>query len=181
MTVLPALPPLANHLGFLALTAYAATLWPTIIRVVFPAAKTQKFPKFLRKRRRAIGIISFILALGHIYFVIRKRNFDFFDFKTYLISFEGTATFIILTLLTITSNNWSIKHLKQNWKRLHTLTYWAMFLLVWHILSKMQGQWTAITPLGKLVIITTAVFFGVRKWNEFCWSQARSKAHSKGV
>ena len=159
--------PLGNHLGFLALVAYVATLAPTIIRVVFPAFKSHSIVRWLLKQRRAIGILSFVLAVGHTYFVIRKRNFDFFDFHTYRASVEGLSTLIIFTLLTITSNNWSIKRLKKNWKRLHTLTYAAMFLLTWHVINKMAGQWTMVTPVAAICIIAITVLFLVRKGSEF--------------
>ncbi|MBT9314651.1 ferric reductase-like transmembrane domain-containing protein [Leptothoe spongobia TAU-MAC 1115] len=166
--------PLGNHLGLLALVAYIATLVPTIIRIVFPSFKAHDVVRWLLKQRRAIGILAFVLAMGHAYFVIRKRNFDFFDFNTYRASSEGLATLIIFTILTITSNDWSIKRLKRNWKRLHTLTYAAMFLLTWHILNKMSGQWTLVTPIAAIGIISITSLFLMRKGAEFQKALAKS-------
>lgn len=170
--------PLGNHLGFLALAAYIATLAPTIVRVVFPTYKTHSAVRWLLKQRRAIGILAFVLAVGHTYFVIRKRNFDFFDLNTYRASAEGLSTLIIFTLLTITSNDWSIKRLKKNWKRLHALTYAAMFLLTWHVINKMAGQWTIVTPIAAIGIIGTTVLFLVRKGSEFQREFVRVNASS---
>ncbi len=170
--------PLGNHLGFLALIAYVATLVPTIIRIVFPSFKSHNVVRWLLKERRAIGIIAFVLAVGHTYFVIRKRNFDFFDFNTYRASVEGLSTLIIFSILTATSNDWSIKHLKKNWKRLHMLTYAAMFLLTWHVINKMSGQWTLVTPIAAVSIIAITVLFLVRKGTEFHKGLNRVKAGS---
>lgn len=173
------IPPFGNQLGLFALAAYITTLLPSIFRVVFPAIKKTKLPKLLLKYRRVIGILAFIFALGHAYLVIRKRNFDFFDPETYIVSFEGTTTLIVFTLLAITSNDWSIKRLKRNWKRLHTLTYLAMFLLTWHVLSKMSGQWTWITPWAAIAILTTVVLFAVRKWTEIRLKQQQKNLKIK--
>ena len=168
--------PLGNHLGFLALAAYVATLVPTIVRIVFPTFKAHDIVRWLLKQRRAIGILAFVLAVGHTYFVIRKRNFDFFDFNTYKASAEGLSTLIIFTLLTITSNDWSMKQLKRNWKRLHTLTYAAMFLLTWHVINKMAGQWTLVTPIAAVSIIAITVLFLIRKGSEIQKDLAKASA-----
>lgn len=78
-------PPLANLLGFIALAAYIVTLLPTILRIVFPQTKETGIPKWLLKRRRIIGIIAFFLALAHGFLLVKKRNMDFFDLKTFWI------------------------------------------------------------------------------------------------
>ncbi len=155
--------PLANNLGFLALATYIVTLCPTIFRTVFPQTKQTGIPKLMLKHRRIIGIVAFFLALGHGFILIKKRDFDFADPKTYWIYIQGVATFIIFTLLAVTSNDWSVKRLKKNWKRLHSLTYLSIFLLAWHIWDKMLNHWTYVTPLGLTSIIAIAVLFLIRR------------------
>ncbi|NEQ41103.1 MAG: iron reductase [Okeania sp. SIO3I5] len=159
-------PPLANYLGFLALICYVLTLLPTSIKIVFPQTRQAEIPKVLQKNRREIGVIAFVLAFGHGTLLVLKRNFDFYDFQTYWIYIQGVATFIIFVLLTITSNDWSMRKMKKNWKKLHELTYLALFLLVWHIIDKMSGHWTLLTPFGMLGITGIAVVFIIRKWKE---------------
>lgn len=158
--------PLANVLGFIALVSYIATLLPTTLRVVFPQTKETGIPQWLLKRRRIIGIITFFLALGHGFLMVQKRNFDFFDIKTFWIYVQGVSTFIIFMLLFITSNNWSVKKLKKNWKQLHKLTYVAMFILIWHIWDKMSGHWTYLTPISLIATTIITVLFIIRLWIE---------------
>ena len=159
-------PTLANILGFASLISYVVTLLPTILRTVFPQTKETGIPKWLLKRRRLIGVIAFFLALGHGFLMVKKRNFDFFDLKTFWIYIQGITTLTIFTLLTITSNDWSVKRLKSNWKKLHNSTYLLIFLLLWHILASMAKHWSYLTPFGVLIIVTTSVFFIKRKWIE---------------
>ena len=171
-------PTLANILGFASLISYVVTLLPTILRTVFPQTKETGIPKWLLKHRRLIGLIAFFLALGHGLLMVKKRNFDFFDLKTFWIYVQGITTLTIFTLLTITSNDWSVKKLKKNWKQLHKLTYLAMFLLTWHIWGKMSGHWTYLTPIG-IVAITgiTALFFS-RFWIEHQGKQEKNDCKS---
>lgn len=166
---------LANFLGLLALFSYITTLLPTLLRVVFPATRKHKIPTQLLKYRRQLGILAFILTLAHAVLLVTKRNFDFFDVRTYQIYFPGVATFIIFIILTLTSNDWSIKKLKKNWKKLHQLTYWAMFLLAWHIWGNMSEHWSLITLIGILAIAVTIFLFFKRCWIE--WQQQKAKEH----
>ncbi|QFS44059.1 ferric reductase-like transmembrane domain-containing protein [Nostoc sphaeroides] len=158
--------PLGNILGFLALASYIVTLIPTIFRIVFPKTKETGIPQWLLKRRRTIGLIAFFLALGHGFLMVQKRNFDFLDTKTYWIYIQGVSTFIIFTLLSITSNNWSVRKLKKNWKQLHKLTYPAMVILIWHIWDKMSGHWTYLTPISLVATTIITVLFIIRLWIE---------------
>ena len=173
MTIDPT--PLANNLGFLALVAYIITLCPTILRTVFPQTKQTGIPKSLLKHRRIIGILAFFLALGHGFILVKKRDFDFADPKTYWIYIQGVATMIIFTLLAITSNDWSVKRLKKNWKRLHSLTYLAIFLLAWHIWDKMLNHWSYVTPIGLIAIMTIAILFLIRRLIEYQNQQQKTK------
>src|SRR4028118_36113 len=150
-------------LGFAALTAYILTLLPTNLRMVFPHTKKTGFPQWLLKYRRLIGLLSFFLAVLHGFLFFKQRNFDVFDLKTYFVYFQGVSTFIILTLLAITSNDWSVKRLKKNWKNLQGLTYLAMVLVTGHIWERMTGHWRYLPPVGIAGLTATIVLFLDRK------------------
>ncbi|MEA5553910.1 ferric reductase-like transmembrane domain-containing protein [Anabaena cylindrica UHCC 0172] len=159
--------PLANLLGFISLLSYILTLLPSSIRAVFPQIKKAKITIYLLKYRRRLGIITFLFALVHAILIVNKRNLDLFDIQTYKISLEGTLTLIIFALLAFTSNDWSIKKMKNNWRKLHKLTYIAMFLLLWHIQEKMSGQWNILTPIELMLITVIISLFCRRRWLEY--------------
>lgn len=164
---------LPNVLGVIALFSYIVTLLPTSVKVVFPSSRRTKIPTQLLKYRRLIGIVAFLLALAHAYLLVIKRSYDFLDVKTYFIYFPGLTSFVILTILAVTSNEWSIKKLKKNWKRIHQLTYLAMFLLCWHILSTMFGHGSYLTFLSIFGITQIIVLFLRRRWIE--WQKPKIK------
>ncbi len=159
-------PPLENCLGFLALSSYVMTLAPSISRIVFPKYKKAFLPKILLKNRRLIGVFAFLFAFFHGWLLINKRHIDFSDFRTSWIYCQGIATMIIFTVLAATSNDWSVKALKKNWKQLHRLTYLAMFLLTWHVWDKMSGHWTYVTPISMVAILSTTALYFLRLWYE---------------
>jgi len=159
-------PPPANWAGFSAVLLYVVTLLPTILKVVFPFTKKSGIPKRLLIQRRLFGIIAFLLSVIHGYWLISKRELDFLDPQTYWIYCQGIFTFLIFTLLAITSNDWSMKKLKKNWKKLHQLTYLAMFLLLWHVIDKMWGHWTWTTPPSLVITGGITILFLIRMVRE---------------
>ena len=76
------------------------------------------------------------------------------------------STLLIFTILAVTSNDWSVKALKSNWKKLHRLTYLMILLLGWHILASMSSNWSRLTLFEVLLTITTAILFIRKKWVE---------------
>lgn len=171
-------PPAANWAGFGAALLYVATLLPTILRVVFPSIKTTGIPKKLLLQRRLLGLIAFLLSLVHGYWMVAKRDVDFLDWQTYWIYCQGIFTFTIFMLLAITSNDWSVKRLKKRWKKLHQLTYIAMFLLLWHIIDKMWGHWTWLTPISLVMTGIITLLFLIRVIRENFYSP-KSKQNQK--
>lgn len=158
--------PLANILGFLALLCYVATLLPSLLKAIFPAIKRNKSLMSLLKYRRHLGVAAFCLGANHGVLLILERQANLLDWHTYIHYFQGITTLAIFTILTVTSNDESVKTLKNNWKKLHQLTYLAMFILPWHILDKMSGDWTYLTPLAVLLTLFILILFLRRKWLE---------------
>ncbi|MEM8779780.1 MAG: ferric reductase-like transmembrane domain-containing protein [Cyanobacteria bacterium P01_G01_bin.49] len=157
------IPSAANLFGFLAIVAYILTLLPTTLRVISPPIKKTGIPKLLLQNRRLMGILAFALTVAHGHLMLRKRHFDFLDHQTYVVYCQGIITFIIFASLTITSNDWSVRKLKKHWKMLHSLTYIAMFLLLWHVFDKMDGHWTYLTPISAVGMVGIVILFLLRK------------------
>jgi len=153
---------MANGLGLLALFTYALTLIPSSLKIVYPVIHKQKIIVKLLQKRRQLGIVTFLISLGHAGLFIVNRQRDFYNWKNYPTYINGIAILFIFTLLAVTSNNWSVKKMKKNWRYLHKLTYVALFLLLWHVDEKMSGHWTCITPLALGTITAAITFFLLR-------------------
>ena len=151
--------PLANFLGFMALIFYMMTLAPSILRKVFPKIRSDKMLILLLKNRRNIGIASYVLASNHGLLMVISRDIDLLNSYTYIHYFQGISAFFIMSLLTITSNDVSVKYLKKNWRKIHQLTYLLIFILPWHILDKMSGHWTYLTILSVFICFMCIYLF----------------------
>jgi sulfoxide reductase heme-binding subunit YedZ len=121
--------------------------------------------KELLKRRRALGLYTFMYATIHVLI------FLYLDYglswsliiqsiveKPYIIF--GTITFLLLTPLAITSFDIWKKRLKKNWKRLHQTVYFIAPLAVLHFAMSKKGdiftlQGDVVRPLiyGLVVLI----------------------------
>jgi methionine sulfoxide reductase heme-binding subunit len=179
-------PPLENSVGFAALIGYALTLLPSIGKIVFPQTKETAIYKWLLQNRRQIGVLSFFLAAIHGYPYLHKRNLDVGDVMTYLIYIQGVWAFVVLLIMAATSNNWSVKKLKQNWKQLHKLTYTLIFMLTWHIWDKMSGHWTYLTPIALVIMAVVTILFLIRAYLEYTTLRQKHLNHpqlqtAKGV
>ncbi len=158
--------PIANVIGLLSLLCYTATLLPSIIKAIYPAIKRSRVLVWLAKNRRYTGVAAFSFGLSHAVLLILERHLNLLDYKTDIHCFEGLATLVIFTVLTTTSNDWTVRSLKANWRKLHSLTYLVIFLLPWHVFNKMGGHWSNLTPLAVLITTATAILFISRKWIE---------------
>ena len=121
--------------------------------------------KELLKRRRALGLYSFMYATIHVlifldldYGLAWSLIFQNIVEKPYII--VGVITFLLLTPLAITSfDTWKIR-LKKNWKRLHQTVYLIAPLAVLHFALSKKGdifqlQGDIVRPLiyGLVVLI----------------------------
>lgn len=154
----------ANIIGVLSLIYYALTIIPTTMKALFPNFYKQQYIwKSLFKNRRYMGVAAFCFAWTHTALLIRSRSLNFLDFNTCLQYFQGLSSIIIFTILAITSNDESIRTLKTNWKKIHNLTYLCLFILPWHILDKMFGHWSYLTPFAVILSISLSLLFVTRK------------------
>jgi sulfoxide reductase heme-binding subunit YedZ len=154
---------LPNILGFGSLLFYAITLLPGLLHFTNPELIHSKFVIWITKHRRNLGISAFFFGLAHGALIAYNHQADLTDPSTYIKYIQGVILLSIFFALAITSNNWSIHHLKSNWKKIHRLTYLVMFILVWHIIDKMQNNWSWFTPIGLLILFVLIALFSERK------------------
>ncbi len=122
------------------------------------------------KRRRALGLYSFMYAVIH---VVIFADLDFGLAWSTLIKeviekprlIVGTIAFILLIPLAITSFDIWKKRLGKNWKRLHQVVYFIAPLVVLHYLWSKKGdilslQGEVLKPLTYGLVI--AIFLIVR-------------------
>ena len=148
--------------GFVALITYILSIVPKNATTVFPATKKLKFIKMLFKHRKFIGLSTFFWSSIHATITISHMNINLLSIDTYSYYYSGTITFIIFTLLAVTSNKFSIKKLKKNWKALHSLTYVAMVMLLVHVWSMMESNWTGLTGIGFCLLVSVTIMYLIR-------------------
>lgn len=88
----------------------------------------------LMNNRRQLGILMFVLATMH-YFWVRLFLYITNGFPTTLplyLTF-GLLAFNLSILLLVTSNNFAVKKMKRWWQILHYLAYPIMLLLILHV------------------------------------------------
>ena len=116
------------------------------------------------KYRRHIGVAAFSLGLNHGVLLILKLQLNLLEFHTYINYIQGFSTLLIFTLLAFTSHDEAVKNIKAKWRKLHQLTYLAIFILPWHILDKMSGHWTYITPVATSLSLGIVGLFITRQY-----------------
>jgi len=115
----------------------------------------QKIQIILMRSRRRLGILTFLLMTTHALWV--RLFFDiqesFSNFLPSLSTFErfGLIGLILLIPLFVTSNNYSVRLLKKNWKRIHSLIYVSMWLIAFHV--ALQGSRLFAIPTFTVAIL----------------------------
>lgn len=141
-----------HRLGRTALYFLIATLAVTPIRHLFKIN--------LIHLRRALGLLSFSYALLHLLaWVVFDMGLLWAQMlqdvlkRPYLIF--GMLAFVILILLAVTSNRFSIRRLGRNWLRLHKLIYVAAVLACLHWLwaLKLWTSWPLSCAAAILVLL----------------------------
>ncbi len=95
---------------------------------------TSKILRTLNKHRRILGVAIFNYALLHVICFLVKRGGIMASLKwiKHPIILPGFIAFLIFIPLALTSNKFSLKHLKfPKWKKLHTKAYiaeWGIFI-----------------------------------------------------
>ena len=142
--------------GFLALVSIIfAVAIPFIFRI-----NKNKTTAYLLANRRWIGIYTFVFALIHVLIVMH-----FFFAWNIAEAMEnpyrlmGGISIIILAAMTATSNDTAMRKLGRNWKRLHTLIYVVLILLLIHSFNIgsifMRETWisTIVIIIGAVVVV----------------------------
>jgi sulfoxide reductase heme-binding subunit YedZ len=161
---------LEHAIGLLALKVLIAVL------VISPLREWTKIS--LVKYRRALGVTAFFLVLYHlsVWWLLDVQEFGrvVADIMKRPYITIGMLAFALLVPIAATSNDLSIRKLGfEAWKRIHYLSYPAIFLGGVHFVMLRKG-WQ-IEPLVYLAIITVLLLMRV-KWRRLPDWQRRSAA-----
>jgi sulfoxide reductase heme-binding subunit YedZ len=146
--------------GEIAIWTLGAVLALSPLRVLFP---NSRIVTALNRHRRAIGVTACAYGLLHFSFhVLYEGGLDGLArsvSKPFI--WFGATGLTMLVVLTVTSNQWSIRALGgKNWKLLHRLAYVAAGLLIYHQAIAGKGHWAIarwlLFPLAALQLARLA-------------------------
>lgn len=110
--------------------------------------------------RRAVGVTAFIYALLHVNanFLYEGEIASYFKTVWKPFFLAGTVGFLVLLLLTATSNGWSVRRMGfKLWKWIHRLAYLAALVLFYHQGTSGKGNWqialTLFIPVASLEVL----------------------------
>lgn len=126
---------------------YLATnlIWGALLAINWMPQKLRRFTLL----RRHLGVVTFIYALFHFVFYLLKEG----DIpvalvqmvqKLYLIL--GLTGLSLLFILALTSNNYSVRRLRGNWKKVHRLAYVILPLATVHYFLIEKKDWRVTIP-----------------------------------
>ncbi|HRV91726.1 MAG TPA: protein-methionine-sulfoxide reductase heme-binding subunit MsrQ [Anaerolineae bacterium] len=124
--------------------------------------------------RKPLGLYAFMYAAIHFSIFIVDNGLvsnSLNLWAVYEATFEkryalvGFAAFVVLLTLAITSNQWSMRTLRKNWKRLHRFVYAAGVLAVIHFVWLVKSDIREPLIYGALLTIMLVLRIpAVRKW-----------------
>lgn len=120
-----------------------------------------KFPKYLRflvTNRRYLGVTTFVYLIFHVLLYFTMESFEsqaYTQLFTKLYLIFALIAWLILLVLAVTSNNFSVRKLGgKRWKNLHRLVYVACILITAHVLLIEKAD---LVKFGSLFIILWSV------------------------
>jgi methionine sulfoxide reductase heme-binding subunit len=117
------------------------------------------------KRRRALGVASFIYAVLHLaFYIIDMGNLDDILAEFWALGiWTGWAAMLFFVPLAMTSNDASVRALKAGWKRLQRLVYPAAVLVFVHWIFIHNNLGPALVHFVPLAALVAARYFLVPK------------------
>lgn len=162
---------LTGRLGVEPINALEREYGDTALKLLVAGLAVTPLLKFTRvnlmKFRRAIGLLTFFFVLAHfsVWALLDVQSFGrvWADILKRPYVTVGMLAFLGLIPLALTSNNWSMRKLGRNWKRLHQLGYGIAVLGAVHYVWLAKGF--QIEPLVYLGLILGLLATRVR-WRE---------------
>jgi len=146
--------------GTISLVFFCLSIFPGILRRF---GRSSKVTQVLMLFRRQIGVTAFIFGFFH-YLAVRMLPILFagvpVNMNPPLFEIFGFLTLYPMSLLFLTSNDFSVKKMGVWWKRLHSLSYLIVWSLFIHV--ALQGGETWMYLIGIFAVLESgslAYFF----------------------
>lgn len=148
---------IGKKFGQLSLLILALIVTPGILgrfRLEIPVSR------IITAYRRQLGITTFLLAFSHasIVRILPKLLGIIPIFPLLVFETLGQFALLILFFMFLTSNNFSVKKLGKNWKRLHRFVYVVLWLLVLHTGLQRISIWSVLIFGFAAVEIISSVY-----------------------
>ena len=123
----------------------------------------------ITRYRRQFGITVFLLAFSHYSLINLAPQlsgiFPLMLWPGLLFMQLGLVALILLFLMFITSNSWSVIKMKDWWKRLHRIVYVILWLVLFHVfLQNKTSFWTIwIGAVAVLEVVSLFYHYLIRK------------------
>lgn len=148
----------ANLEGGLTISGEFAARFIILCMMITPMSlifRTSVMVKWLRLRRRAIGVAAFCYALLHtiVYIADAATVSSILDEFCSLGMWTGWAALIILTPLALTSKDSMVRMLRDRWKALHRWIYVAAILVLFHWVFVQSNLGFALVHFIPLILL----------------------------
>lgn len=155
------------HIIFAKIAWFAFAL----VMIIRPLANIfpNKYILFFLRHRRFIGVVCGYSAIFHFIIYILGgdllinyfTNYGYWSYKS--LYFWGNIGFLLMLIPFFTSNNFSQRFLKQNWKKIQKLSYPAFIFTGVHV-SFAKGEWSlGFVPLFVWAILLNLAEFKIKK------------------
>ncbi len=110
--------------------------------------------------RRQLGVLTYLLILMHalilriIPWVTTQIPLTFELFVA-----AGSLANMALFALFITSNDWSVKTLREWWGKIHTLIYVAVWFIFLHLAIQGVSKWSVIIGITAVLQVASHMYF----------------------
>jgi len=97
--------------------------------------------------RRRLGILVFLLSFTHFHVISLPKMAGIESNILPTFQVMGLTALVILSLLFLTSNNFSQRRLGKWWKRLHRLIYVVVLLILLHTTMQRVSIWSVLAGI----------------------------------
>ncbi|WP_218080381.1 ferric reductase-like transmembrane domain-containing protein [Anthocerotibacter panamensis] len=162
LVILPFINP-SDHLWQQEVTQYQGNLALFCLGIILYASGLSRWLPAIVKDRRWLGLMAFGLAVAHTISGFKHTLGGDWQGWQFLGPLEqgalgiGVLSLLLLTVLALTSNNWSVQTLGKGWKVLHrSLFYPAVILALLHTAGLgVHFRWS--TPQGLINLLLVAL------------------------